>query len=172
MSDIDISSCHLSGKLQLRRAVACAHAWWIMDTLNPQERSERMGRIRAKDTKPELTVRRLVHGMGYRYRLHVKDLPGCPDLAFARRKKCIFVHGCFWHRHTGCRLARMPKTRLDFWQPKLDANAARDVVVERKLTELGWNILIVWECEVKDEATLMPRIRAFLDDTENNIESC
>ncbi|MBK1822781.1 DNA mismatch endonuclease Vsr [Burkholderia sp. 500H] len=139
-----------------------------LDSLTPAERSERMSRIKGKDTKPELVVRSLVHRAGYRYRLHGKSLPGCPDMVFARRRKVIFVHGCFWHRHEGCRLARMPKTRLGFWRPKLEANAARDREAERRLAELGWKVMIVWECEVKDEAALMPRIEAFLDDTESN----
>lgn len=138
-----------------------------MDTLTPRERSERMSRIKGKNTKPELLVRRIIHRMGYRYRLYGARLPGRPDLVFAKRRKVIFVHGCFWHRHEGCRLARMPKTRLDFWQPKLNANAARDKDAARQLVELGWKVMIVWECEVKDEAALMPRIKAFLDDTEN-----
>lgn len=122
-----------------------------MDSLTPRERSERMARVKAKNTKPELAVRSLVHRMGFRYRLHGKGLPGRPDLVFARRRKAIFVHGCFWHRHRGCRLARLPKTRLDFWLPKLDANAARDRKVERQLAELGWKIMVIWECEVKDQ---------------------
>ncbi|OUL72152.1 very short patch repair endonuclease [Paraburkholderia hospita] len=143
-----------------------------MDTLTPRERSERMSRIKGKDTKPELFVRRLVHGMGYRYRLHGRGLPGRPDLVFAKKRKVIFVHGCFWHRHVGCRLARLPKSRLDFWQCKLDRNIERDREVERRLAELGWNVMIVWECEVKNEAVLMSRIKAFLDGTENNNEGC
>jgi DNA mismatch endonuclease (patch repair protein) len=131
-----------------------------------------MSRIKGKDTKPELFVRRLVHGMGYRYRLHGKGLPGRPDLVFAKRLKVIFVHGCFWHRHVGCGLARLPKSRLDFWQCKLDGNVERDREVERRLAELGWKVMIVWECEVKSEAVLMSRIKAFLDGTENNNEGC
>ncbi|MDN7467988.1 DNA mismatch endonuclease Vsr [Burkholderia orbicola] len=139
-----------------------------LDSLTPTERSERMSRIKGKNTKPELVVRSLIHRAGYRYRLHGKDLPGSPDMVFPKRRKVIFVHGCFWHRHEGCRLARLPKTRLDFWRPKLDANAARDKEAERRLAELGWKVMIIWECEVKDEAALMPRIGAFLDDTESN----
>ncbi|WP_245163669.1 very short patch repair endonuclease [Burkholderia latens] len=129
-----------------------------------------MSRIKGKNTKPELIVRSLVHRMGYRYRLHRKGLPGRPDLVFAKRRKVIFVHGCFWHRHEGCRLARLPKSRLDFWRPKLDANAKRDKEVELRLAELGWKVLTIWECEVKEGAALASRIRAFLDDTENNNE--
>ncbi|AWY57532.1 very short patch repair endonuclease [Burkholderia thailandensis] len=141
-----------------------------MDTLTARERSERMSRIKGKNTKPELAVRRLVHRMGYRYRLHGQGLPGKPDLVFAGRRKVVFVHGCFWHRHEGCRLARLPKSKLDFWLPKLEANAARDKEAERKLVELGWKVLVIWECEVKDEPALAHRVRAFLDDTENNNE--
>lgn len=142
----------------------------MLDSLSPAERSERMSRIKGKNTKPELVVRSLIHRMGYRYRLHGKGLPGRPDLVFASKRKVIFVHGCFWHRHEGCHLARLPKSRLDFWQPKLEANAERDKEVERRLAELGWKVLIIWECEVKEEAVLVSRVRAFLDDTENNNE--
>lgn len=141
-----------------------------MDSLTPAERSERMSRIKDRNTKPELIVRSLIHRMGYRYRLHGKELPGRPDLVFTKKRKVIFVHGCFWHRHEGCRLARLPKSRLDFWRPKLEANAERDKEVERRLTELGWKVLTIWECEVRDEVVLTLRVRAFLDDTENNNE--
>jgi DNA mismatch endonuclease, patch repair protein len=142
----------------------------VLDSLTPAERSERMSRIKGKNTKPELTVRSLIHRAGYRYRLHGKGLPGRPDLVFSKRRKVIFVHGCFWHRHDGCRLARLPKSRLDFWQSKLDANAERDKEVERQLSALGWKVLTIWECEVKDEVALTVRVRTFLDDTENNDE--
>ncbi|MCM2549400.1 MULTISPECIES: very short patch repair endonuclease [Burkholderia] len=141
-----------------------------MDSLTPAERSERMSRIKGSNTKPELIVRSLIHRIGYRYRLHGKGLPGRPDLVFSKRRKVIFVHGCFWHRHDGCHLARLPKSRLDFWRPKLEANAERDKEVERRLSELGWKVLTIWECEVKDEVVLTLRVRAFLDDTENNNE--
>ncbi|ACR27354.1 DNA mismatch endonuclease Vsr [Burkholderia glumae BGR1] len=129
-----------------------------------------MSRIKGSNTKPELIVRSLIHRIGYRYRLHGKGLPGRPDLVFSKRRKVIFVHGCFWHRHDGCHLARLPKSRLDFWRPKLEANAERDKEVERRLSELGWKVLTIWECEVKDEVVLTLRVRAFLDDTENNNE--
>src|SRR5450755_2355664 len=105
-----------------------------MDTLTPSERSERMSRVRAKDTKPELVVRRLTHRLGFRYRLHVGTLPGKPDLVFPKRRLAIFVHGCFWHRHSAaCLLTRMPKSRLDFWIPKLEQNRKRDLLNQRKL---------------------------------------
>jgi DNA mismatch endonuclease (patch repair protein) len=97
-----------------------------MDTLSPQEHSERMARVRAKDTGPELVVRRIVHGLGFRYRLHADGLPGKPDLVFPRLRRLIFVHGCFWHRHSACALSRLPKSRLEFWGPKLEGNQRRD----------------------------------------------
>ncbi|MGE3347824.1 MAG: very short patch repair endonuclease [Ramlibacter sp.] len=134
-----------------------------MDTLTSAERSARMALVRAKDTKPELRLRRLVHGMGYRYRLHRRDLPGTPDMVFAGRGKVIFVHGCFWHRHERCALARLPKSRSDFWLPKLTANAERDVRHTRALRRLGWSVLTIWECQLGDTAKLAKRIRRFLD---------
>lgn len=120
---------------------------------------------KGKDTKPEMIVRRLAHGMGYRYRLHRKGLPGKPDLVFESRRKVIFVHGCFWHHHPdpGCKIARLPKSRLDFWLPKLDANRVRDDRDEKALENLGWRVLTVWECELKDEERACDVIRSFLD---------
>lgn len=122
-----------------------------------------MARVRSRDTKPEMMVRRLVHAMGYRYRLHAKDLPGKPDLVFRSREKVVFIHGCFWHRHAGCALARLPKSRQDFWLPKLDANRQRDANNERALRDAGWDVLTIWECELGDIAQLKTRIRGFLD---------
>lgn len=133
-----------------------------MDSVTPARRSEIMGRVRSRHTKPEMTVRRLVHAMGYRYRLHVNDLPGKPDLVFRVRKKVIFVHGCFWHRHVGCALARFPKTRKEFWVTKLEANRRRDIKNESALLDAGWGVLKVWECELSDIAGLKSRIRRFL----------
>lgn len=135
-----------------------------MDTLTPLERSERMSRVRSTDTRLEMVVRRLVYGMGYRYRLHRKDLAGKPDLVFATRRKVIFVHGCFWHRHDDpqCRLARLPKSRLDFWLPKLSENKARDHRVEERLAEMGWESMTIWECQVRDISALQQRISEFL----------
>jgi len=135
-----------------------------LDTLTARQRSERMSRIRSTDTKPELRVRRLVHGLGYRYRLHAKDLPGRPDLVFRARRKVIFVHGCFWHRHEGCPRNRIPKSpeRRAFWRDKLDANALRDRKNEAALRDMGWRVLVVWECETKDLDRLADGIRVFL----------
>ena len=122
-----------------------------------------MSRIRGKDTRPEMRVRRLVHGMGYRYRLHAKELPGRPDLVFRPRRKAIFVHGCFWHRHAGCSANQIPKTRSDYWRHKLDGNAERDRRNEAALRAAGWSVLVIWECETKgDPDRLARRIRRFL----------
>jgi DNA mismatch endonuclease (patch repair protein) len=134
-----------------------------MDTLTPEQRSERMAKVRGRDTKPELAVRRRLHAMGYRYRLHDKKLPGSPDLVFAGRRKALFVHGCFWHMHEGCALARMPKSRLDFWRPKLEGNRARDAAKVSQLRELGWEVMTVWECELRDMDALVARVVAFLN---------
>lgn len=136
-----------------------------MDTLSPAERSERMARVRGKGSKAELLIRSLVYRMGYRYRLHGTKLPGKPDLVFASRRKVIFVHGCFWHRHPDpdCKLARMPKSRQDFWVPKLEGNRARDL---RQITDLeaaGWSVLEIWECQLRDTSSLENKIRTFLD---------
>lgn len=137
----------------------------MSDTLSREERSDRMARVRAKDTGPELIVRRLVHRMGYRYRLHDRRLPGCPDLVFASRKKVIQVNGCFWHRHSEprCRLARVPKSRLDFWLPKLQANAARDERNLAALRELNWDVLTIWECQLNDHVELARLVADFLE---------
>ena len=136
----------------------------MADTLTPTQRSERMSRVRGKDTGPEMVVRRLVHGLGYRYRLHRRDLPGAPDLVFITRRKVIFVHGCFWHRHgdSRCKLARLPKSRLDFWLPKLEANKERDLRNEQALRGAGWQVMTIWECELKDLSSLGKRIRSYL----------
>lgn len=134
-----------------------------MDTVSKAWRSEIMARVRSKNSKAELLVRQLVFALGYRYRLHVANVPGHPDLVFRSRKKVIFVHGCFWHRHENCALARMPKSRLDFWEPKLNANRERDRRVADQLAELGWQRLTLWECQINDEESLKTRIRRFLD---------
>lgn len=136
-----------------------------MDTLDPTARSRRMAQVSAKDTGPELTVRRLVHALGYRFRLHRRDLPGTPDLVFPGRRKVIFVHGCFWHRHPDpeCKLARMPKSRQEFWSPKLEGNRARDLATEAALTAMGWGVLTIWECQLRDRASLENTIRTFLE---------
>jgi DNA mismatch endonuclease (patch repair protein) len=131
-----------------------------VDTLTPEQRSDRMARVRSKNTRPEMVVRRLVHSMGFRYRLHSASLPGHPDMVFPRRHKVIFVHGCFWHRHEGC--GRTPKSRLEFWLPKLEANRTRDMANQERLRDAGWAFLVLWECELHDREALALRIQAFL----------
>ncbi len=123
-----------------------------------------MRQIRSKDTKPELAVRRLVHRLGYRFRLHRRDLPGSPDLVFPGRRKVIFVHGCFWHQHPnpGCRDARAPRSNGDYWKPKLARTAVRDAEAEQELRTLGWDVLTIWECELNRD-DLSDRLRAFLN---------
>lgn len=138
----------------------------MVDTLTPERRSVNMAAIRAKGMKPEIAVRRLVHAMGYRYRLHRKGLPGKPDLVFGPRRKVIFVHGCFWHRHSdpSCRIARLPKSNLEYWLPKLERNVARDTATRKALETAGWGVFEVWECEVKRDNpdALAGRLRTFL----------
>lgn len=134
-----------------------------MDSLSPRERSDIMARVRSKNSRPELAVRKLVFGLGYRYRLHARELPGCPDLVFRPRRKVIFVHGCFWHRHPNCALARMPKSRLDFWEPKLQGNRERDDRNKKALGGEGWKVLTIWECQLDNVERLKKVIRRFLD---------
>jgi DNA mismatch endonuclease (patch repair protein) len=117
-------------------------------------RADQMRRIRAKNTHPELRVRRAVHALVFRFRLHRTDLPGTPDLVLPRLRKVIFVHGCFWHQHGGCRLARIPKKRLDYWLPKFERNKLRDSQVSDLLCSLGWEVLVVWECQTQDASKL------------------
>lgn len=127
-------------------------------------RSAQMRLIHSKDTKPEMAIRRALFALGYRYRLHYKNLPGLPDIAFPSRRKAIFIHGCFWHRHKGCKKTRIPKSRLDYWLPKFEANAERDKRNQAALRKAGWKFLVVWECQTKDISTCIRRITQFLDD--------
>lgn len=123
------------------------------------ERSAMMSKVRGKDTRPEMVVRRAVHALGLRFRLHRRDLPGTPDLVLPRWKTVLFVHGCFWHRHAGCRKAGAPKTRADFWQAKFDRNVARDERTSAALRQAGWRVETVWECETRDSVALSERLR-------------
>jgi DNA mismatch endonuclease, patch repair protein len=135
-----------------------------MDVLSPVERSARMALVRSKDTKPEWRVRRIVHALGFRYRLHSSSLPGKPDLVFPRLRKIIFVHGCFWHRHgVRCALTRMPKSRVEFWQAKLQANRKRDDKNLSRLRAAGWKVLTVWECQTEEAEVLRTRVASFLE---------
>lgn len=133
-----------------------------MDTLTPAQRSARMALIRSKNTKPEMVVRRFLHGLGYRYRLHRKDLPGAPDLVFPARQTILFVHGCFWHGHDGCKIAHQPASRSAYWAEKFERNKARDLKNEEVLRQAGWNVLTIWECETKDLSVLEGRLTPYL----------
>ena len=119
----------------------------MVDVVDKATRSRMMSGIKGKNTKPELIVRRYLHGRGLRYQLHVKRLPGTPDMVFPRYRAVVFVHGCFWHQHLGCRYATIPKTRQEFWVEKLTANRRRDLANEKRLEALGWRVLTIWECE-------------------------
>ncbi|HEB78971.1 MAG TPA: DNA mismatch endonuclease Vsr [Rhodospirillales bacterium] len=134
-----------------------------MDHLTPARRSKNMAAIKGRDTHPEMIVRRLVHGLGYRYRLHRRDLPGKPDLIFTSLQAVIFIHGCFWHQHdsSGCK-ARPPKSNSEYWLPKLQKNVERDQRNLDKLKMLGWRILVIWECETRDTEELKEKVISFL----------
>lgn len=136
-----------------------------MDRITKEARSANMRAIRSKDMKPEITVRKIAHSMGYRFRLHRKDLPGKPDMVFPRRRAVIFVHGCFWHQHpdTECKHAHQPKSNTEYWSHKLARNQSRDAQHEAALLKQGWRVLIIWECQTKDEAMLRAQLKEFLD---------
>ncbi len=142
----------------------------MADVLTPKQRSYCMSQIKDRDTKPELIVRRLVHRLGYRFRLHSNFLLGKPDIVFQGKKKVVFVHGCFWHRHQ-CRYGRVrAKTNTDFWEKKITGNVERDRGVRRELRKLGWDVLVVWECQTraKRRKWLIDKLKSFLDDTQSN----
>ena len=120
-----------------------------------EQRSRNMSAIKSKNTKPEIAVRKVLHSMGYRFRLHGKDLPGSPDIVLPKYRTVIFVHGCFWHRHENCKYATTPKTREEFWESKFKENVIRDKSLQKKLSAIGWKIIIVWECEIKDKNLLI-----------------
>lgn len=124
----------------------------MADTLSPYQRSERMSRIRSKDTSPELTLRKALHASGLRFRVHDKRLPGKPDIVLPRFKTVVHVHGCFWHRHTGCKVATTPKSNSQFWQDKFDRNVQRDQRNDAALASMGWRVLVTWECELGSSA--------------------
>ena len=129
----------------------------------PGSRRALMARVKSKDSRPELAVRRMAHSLGYRFRLHRRDLPGTPDLVFPGRRKVLFVHGCFWHHHEGCGRATIPRTRTEYWRRKFADNKARDAQQILGLRELGWEVLVVWECETLDENSLAARLRRFME---------
>ena len=135
----------------------------MTDIVDRQRRSEMMAGIRRRDTAPEMAVRRIAHRMGLRFRLQRKDLPGRPDLVLPKHRLAVFVHGCFWHRHEGCRYASTPKSRVAFWTEKFESNVARDARQEAALRVLGWRVLIIWQCETRDEAAVERRLAASID---------
>lgn len=130
----------------------------MSDVFTKSKRSQVMSRIRGKDTEPERIVRSLLHRMGYRFRLNRADIPGKPDIVLPKYKTVILVHGCFWHRHKGCKYCYTPKSRMEFWQAKFESNIKRDKVVKKELTRLGWRIIVVWECELRYTDELGKRI--------------
>ncbi|MBI2240939.1 MAG: DNA mismatch endonuclease Vsr [Magnetospirillum gryphiswaldense] len=130
-----------------------------------------MSAVRGKNTEPEMRVRRLLHAKGYRFRLHRSDLPGTPDIVLPRHRTVIFVHGCFWHRHTGCKRATTPKTRVAFWTEKFERNVARDRLKETALREMGWQVIVVWECETKATEILAAKLVAALTNSSYPSES-
>ena len=136
----------------------------MVDTVTPEVRSRIMAKVKSKGMKPELRVRKLLHGLGYRYRLHRADLPGRPDLVFPARRKVVFVNGCFWHRHDNCGQVRLPATNRDYWQAKLERNYNRDRRNLALLREQGWAALTIWECQLRDLAAVAAQLTAFLDD--------
>lgn len=134
----------------------------LADSFPPEIRSRIMRAVKSKDTSPEMTVRRIVHAMGKRYRLHRKDLPGKPDLTFAGLRKIIFVHGCFWHGHDCKHGARQPKDNAEYWENKISRNKERDIGSQEALRSMGWDVMIIWECQLKDLEALKERLRVFL----------
>jgi DNA mismatch endonuclease (patch repair protein) len=143
----------------------------MTDETTPDASSRRMGAIRKQHTEPELQVRRRLHSLGFRFRLHRRELPGTPDIVLPRHRAVIFVHGCFWHRHEGCRLATMPKSNEAFWQAKFDANLARDLRNQRDLSELGWSSHVIWECETRDSGLLRDRLILLFSSGSNSNEA-
>ncbi len=140
------------------------------DRFTSEERSRIMSRIKGRDTKPERIVRSLLHAMGYRFRLHRKDLPGKPDIVLSKHRKVIFVHGCFWHSHGGCRRAARPQANAEFWNKKLDSNIKRDKNTQAELKKLGWDFLVIWQCEMKDVGKLQENLQHFLRGEETEHE--
>jgi DNA mismatch endonuclease, patch repair protein len=138
----------------------------LVDRLTPERRSWLMSRVRGKNTNPEMRVRRVAHALGLRFRLHRRDLPGKPDLVFPKHRVALFVHGCFWHRHPGCRKATDPKSREEYWQAKFSDNVERDARVVEKLEKLGWRVGTIWECESKSEDVIAAQLSALINQTD------
>lgn len=145
----------------------------MTDIVDKQTRSRMMAGIKGKDTKPELVLRRALHARGFRYRLHSKNVPGRPDLVFPKHHAIVFVHGCFWHRHEGCRYTTTPSTRPEFWQAKFDANVIRDAAIRDQLIEAGWRVATVWECSLRKTDQLVAtvgRLRTWLLSDNGQLE--
>lgn len=123
----------------------------MVDKFSKRKRSEIMSHIKSKNTKPEITVRKIIYSLGYRYRLHRKDLPGKPDLAFIKKKKVIFINGCFWHGHSGCKKSALPDTNYEFWNDKIKNNVNRDTLNYQRLEDMDWKYLVIWQCEIKND---------------------
>ncbi len=136
----------------------------MVDHITPAERSALMSKVPSRNTTPELKVRRLLHRLGYRFRLHRRDLPGSPDIVFSSKKKIIFFHGCYWHRHADCNKSTIPKSNTRFWLDKFEANVRRDEANNNLLKNLGWGVLVIWQCETKNIEDLTTIIQNFLDD--------
>jgi DNA mismatch endonuclease (patch repair protein) len=135
----------------------------MVDTVTKERRSQIMRNVRSKNTRPEMVVRKLIHSMGFRFRLHRTDLPGKPDIVFPRFRSVIFVHGCFWHRHKGCASTRTPKTRVKFWESKFKSNELRDQIAKHLLGQLNWRVMTIWECEIANTQKLVKQIYKFLN---------
>jgi DNA mismatch endonuclease, patch repair protein len=144
---------------------ACCNQWngsAMTDVFSSEKRSQIMSRVRGTNTRPEVIVRSIIHRMGFRYRLHRRDLPGIPDIVLSKLGKVVLVHGCFWHGHPRCRKSARPQSNSDFWIKKLDRNIARDKANQRALRRLGWRVLVVWECQLKSVGVVQKRLKAFL----------
>jgi DNA mismatch endonuclease (patch repair protein) len=134
-----------------------------MDKLSPEKRSEVMSAVKGQNTTPEIQVRQALHAAGYRFRLHIKDLPGKPDIVLPKYRTCIFVHGCFWHQHPGCKRATIPETNRKSWKTKFEFNKKRDEYVTKELERLGWNVCVIWECQTKNHDVLLSELHRCLD---------
>jgi DNA mismatch endonuclease, patch repair protein len=139
----------------------------VADTVSKEQRSLNMSLIRSKNTKPEVFVRSVLHHLGFRFRKNVKTLPGKPDIVLPKYKTAIFVHGCFWHQHNGCKRSTIPKSNIDYWKPKLIGNTQRDIQHKSELKKLGWNVFVIWECETKKADELIEKLKTILIKTAN-----
>ena len=136
----------------------------MTDVFSKEKRSRIMSQIRSKSTKPEMVVRRALYSMGFRYRLHISELPGCPDIVLSKNKKAIFVHGCFWHGHDICKRSKRPETNTEFWNKKLENNIKRDGEIMEELKSLGWDVLVIWQCQTKNTSELNLKLKNFLSE--------